>query len=253
MNDKVVAISSLALVPLKLEAAPLRRKISAALRRAIATGELKPGDRLVEKDLCQELNVSRTSLREALRELQAEKLLVAVPRGLVVAEISEEDAGNIYQVRAALEGLVAAQFAQSANALDVEKLKTALHHLEDAYLAKDFEKILDAKKGFYDAIGLGAKNAVVRDLLDHLGNRINQLRATSRQDDKRWIASLTELKKLAGALFARNPKAARAAAIKHVDAAARTALPKHGSKRGSMRGRKVGAAKTNGKAKIRLG
>ena len=88
MNDKVVAISSLALVPLKLEAAPLRRKISAALRRAIATGELKPGDRLVEKDLCQELNVSRTSLREALRELQAEKLLVAVPRGLVVADHS---------------------------------------------------------------------------------------------------------------------------------------------------------------------
>jgi DNA-binding GntR family transcriptional regulator len=250
MNDEVVPIASGALVPLKLEAAPLRRKISAALRRAIETGELKPGDRLVEKDLCQELNVSRTSLREALRELQAEKLVVAVPRGLVVAEISEEDAANIYQVRAALEGLVAAQFAQMANALDVDKLKTALQRLEDAYRARDFEKILDAKKSFYDAICRGAKNAVVRDLLDHLGSRINQLRATSRQDDKRWIASLTELKKLAGALFARNPKAARAAAIKHVDAAARTALPKHGS----TRGRKVGAAsKTNGKAKIRLG
>jgi DNA-binding GntR family transcriptional regulator len=229
MNDKVVP---LALVPLKLEAAPLRRKISEALRRAIEIGELKPGTRLVEKDLCQELNVSRTSLREALRELQAEKLVVAVPRGLVVAEISEEDAANIYQVRAALEGLVAAQFALAANALDVEKLKTALQNLEDAYRAKDFAQILDAKKGFYDAICLGAKNAVVRDLLDHLGNRINQLRSTSREDSERWIASLTELKKLAGALFARNPKAARAAAIKHVDAASRAALPKRGRKAG---------------------
>lgn len=220
MND----LNRAALVPLKLDPAPLRRKITAALRRAIETGELKPGERLVEKDLCEELGVSRTSLREALRELQAERLLVAVPRGLVVAEISDEDAANIYQVRAALEGLVAAQFAETANALDVEKLNTALDRLEAAYRLKDFEKILDAKKHFYDAICLGAKNAVVRDLLDHLGNRINQLRSTAREDDKRWIASLAELKILAGALFARNPKAARTAAIKHVDAAARTAL-----------------------------
>ena len=223
MNDEVARA---ALKPLHLEAAPLRRKITAALRRAIETGELKPGERLVEKDLCQNLSVSRTSLREALRELQAEKLLVAVPRGLIVAEISEEDAANIYQVRAALEGLVAAQFAETANALDVEKLKTALGHLEDAYRVKDFERVLDAKKDFYDAICFGARNAVVRDLLDHLSNRINQLRSTSRENDMRWQASLLELKNLAGALFAHDPKAARAAAIKHVEAAARTALRK---------------------------
>ncbi len=233
MNDDEVRI---ALAPLKLEAAPLRRKIGAALRRAIETGELKPGDRLVEKDLCQELNVSRTSLREALRELQAEKLVVAVPRGLIVAEISEEDAANIYQVRAALEGLVAAQFADIANALDVEKLKTALDRLEEAYRSKNFEKILDAKKSFYDAICRGARNAVVRDLLDHLSNRINQLRSTSRENDKRWHASLMELKKLAGALFAHNPRAARAAAIKHLDAAARTALRNRAGKSSAAAG-----------------
>src|ERR1700744_5721653 len=105
----------IALVPLMQEAAPLRRKIVASLRHAIEAGELKPGDRLVEKDLCQRWNVSRPWLREALRELQAEKLVVAVPRGLAVASISEEEAANIYQVRAALESLVAAQFAEKAN------------------------------------------------------------------------------------------------------------------------------------------
>jgi len=96
-------------------------------------------------------------------------------------------------------------------------------------------------------ICLGARNAVVRDLLDHLGNRINQLRSTSREDDKRWIASLAELKKLAGALFARDPKAARAAAIKHVDAAARTAMHKRDGKddaAASKRGVATGAVKT---------
>jgi DNA-binding GntR family transcriptional regulator len=215
-----------ALVPLKLEPAPLRRKIVAALRRAIETGELKPGDRLVEKDLCQGLTVSRTSLREALRELQSEKLVVAVPRGLVVARISAEDAENIYQVRAALEGLVAAQFAERANPLDVANLRAAFKCLEDAYRSKDFEEILDAKKLFYDAICVGAKNAVVRDLLGHLSNRINQLRSMSRENDKRWLASLRELKRLASALDSHDPRAARAAAIKHVIAARAAALPK---------------------------
>ena len=213
-------IVRLALVPLTQEAAPLRRKIVAALRQAIETGELKPGDRLVEKDLCQNLSVSRTSLREALRELQAEKLVVAVPRGLIVAEISEEDAANIYQVRAALEGLVAAQFAENSNDMDANKLEEALSQLEKTYRSGNFQKILDAKKRFYDVICAGAKNAVVRDILDHLSNRINQLRSTSRQNNERWTASLHELKDLANALLAHNPKAARIAAIKHVDAAA---------------------------------
>jgi DNA-binding GntR family transcriptional regulator len=222
-EDGIYDAARIALVPLKLESAPLRRKIVAALRRAIETGELRPGDRLIEKDLCQELGVSRTSLREALRELQTERLVVSMPRGLVVAKISEDDAANIFQVRAALEGLVASQFAQNANKMDVQKLKDALVGLEQAYRSRDFDKILNAKKTFYDVICIGAKNLIVREILDHLGNRINQLRSTSREDTKRWMASLSELKKLASALFAHNPRAARIAAIKHVDSAARSA------------------------------
>jgi DNA-binding GntR family transcriptional regulator len=219
MNDVV----SIALIPLTQEPAPLRRKIVAALRHAIEVGEVKPGDRLVEKDLCQKLNVSRTSLREALRELQAEKLVTTVPRGLIVAEISEDDAANIYQVRAALEGLVAAQFAEKGNEIDAHTLESAIDRLERAYRSNDFENILSEKKRFYDVICAGARNAIVRDILDHLSTRINQLRSTSRLNSKRGGESLAELRELARALFARNPKAARAAAIKHIDAAAKAA------------------------------
>lgn len=219
MNDVV----SIALVPLTQESAPLRRKIVTALRHAIELGELKPGTRLVEKDLCQKLNVSRTSLREALRELQAEKIITAVPRGLFVSEITDEEAANIYRVRAALEGLVAAQFAEQASEMDAQSLEKALDRLERAYRSEDFEQILADKKNFYDVICAGARNGIVRDILDHLSTRINQLRSTSRADRKRGAESLAELKQLAGALSARNPKAARAAAIKHIDAAAETA------------------------------
>lgn len=219
MNDLV----PLALVPLTQESAPLRRKIVLALREAIELGELQPGSRLIEKDLCRVLGVSRTALREALRELQAEKIITAVPRGVFVSEISDAEAANIYRVRAALESLVAEQFADLATEMDAHQLEKALGHLEAAYKADDFKRIITAKKKFYNVICAGARNLIVRDILDHLSTRINQLRSTSRSNATRGEQSLAELKRLAGALFDRNPKAARAAALKHIDAAAKTA------------------------------
>src|SRR5665647_1489046 len=99
-------LSKAGLAPVEHEAAPLRRKISASLRHAVQSGALLPGARLVEKDLCLELNVSRTSLRESLRELEAEGLIERGTRGVIVAKITEEEARNIYGVREALEGLV---------------------------------------------------------------------------------------------------------------------------------------------------
>lgn len=89
------------LAPLQQQSAPLRNKIIAALRSAIETGLLVPGQRLIEKCLCQQLSVSRTSLRE----LQAEGILeYNSSRGLSVSAISIEDAKNIYRLRSALDG-----------------------------------------------------------------------------------------------------------------------------------------------------
>lgn len=219
MNDVV----RLPLSPLVQEAAPLRRKIVASLRQAIETGVLRPGDRLVEKDLCAQLNVSRTSLREALRELQADNLVTSVPRGLIVAEISEQDAENIYRVRAALEGLVAEQFAELANELDIKAMEAAMTAIEEAYASGAFETVLAAKRAFYDVVCTGARNEIVRDMLAGLYTRINQLRSTSRQNPKRGVASLAEMRVLATALAGHDPKAAREAAILHVNAAAEAA------------------------------
>ena len=78
-------MQSVKLAPVQHQSAPLRNKIIAALRSAIEIGVLTPGTRLIEKDLCNQLNVSRTSLREALRELQAEGIFEPMsPRGLVI-------------------------------------------------------------------------------------------------------------------------------------------------------------------------
>src|ERR1700721_2979552 len=92
------------LAPLHQQPAPLRNKIITALRSAIETGVLQPGARLVERDLCEQLQVSRTSLREALGELQAEGILTYSPtRRLSVSIISRTDAENAYRIRAAME------------------------------------------------------------------------------------------------------------------------------------------------------
>jgi len=209
------------LVRLVQESAPLRRKITASLRQAIENGALKPGDRLVEKDLCRELNVSRTSLREAFRELEAEGLVTNHPRGLTVTQVTEHEARNIYQVRAALEALVAEQFALGANETAQAELKRTVELLDRAYSEKRYDQILNAKREFYETLCRGADNGIVLDLLNRLNSRITQLRSASVSDPRRGDASMTEIRALVAALLARDVAAARAAAIAHVEAAAR--------------------------------
>jgi GntR family transcriptional regulator, trigonelline degradation regulator len=212
------------LAPVVQEPAPLRRKIVASLRLAVQSGALAPGARLVESALCQELNVSRTSLREALRELEAEGLLARGPRGVAVAQITEHEARNIYGVRAALEGLVAAQFAERAGESDFAALSRVVDALSRAYAGSDFPAIVSEKDRFYEVVCVGAGNPVVLDMLTRLNSRINRLRSLSRSDPARGPASLQEIKDIAAALHDRNPEAAKAAAVLHVEKAAEAAL-----------------------------
>lgn len=208
------------LVQLVQESAPLRRKITASLRQAIELGNIKAGERLVEKDLCRELNVSRTSLREALRELESEGLITNHPRGLVVTQVTDKEADNIYGVRAALEGLVAEQFARNASEESQTALAEAVERLEQAYAEQKYDLILSAKKDFYETLCRGADNLVVLDVLNRMNSRITQLRSASLSDPSRGLASMAEIHKLARALRARDPEAAKAAAIFHVASAA---------------------------------
>ena len=100
--------------------APLRREIETRLRTAIVAGRFKPGDRLIEREMCELLGVSRASLREALRQLEAEELVKIVPhRGPVVSEVTVEEAEQLYDVRAMLEGLAARRFAETASDEDI--------------------------------------------------------------------------------------------------------------------------------------
>lgn len=221
MNDVVDG----GLSPIQQESAPLRSRIIEAMRRAIERGFLRPGERLVEKDLCRQLGVSRTSLREALRELEAERVIARAPsRGLTVVKISRRDAENIYRVRADIEALIVEQFIETASEEEIEYLLRQSHELIDAYRRGDFVAIVEAKRRFYGHVCKVADNGVAFDLLSRLTLRTAQLRSRSVLRPERQVQSIKEIEALGQAIKARDISAARRAAKAHVEHAARSAL-----------------------------
>jgi DNA-binding GntR family transcriptional regulator len=197
------------------------------LRQAIFTGVFQPGERLVEADLCRRLDISRASLREALRMLAAEKLITLVPnRGPSVAAISWAEAEEIYDVRAMLEGEAAFRAATRLDAEVLRGMRAALADFERAVARRDPADRLAATARYYDAMLGGCDSAVIAELLQGLVARITFLRARSMQRAGRARESAAELRRLLVHLEARDAPGSRQAAIDHVHracAAARAA------------------------------
>jgi DNA-binding GntR family transcriptional regulator len=218
-------MQSVKLAPVQHQSAPLRNKIIAALRSAIEIGVLTPGTRLIEKDLCTQLNVSRTSLREALRELQAEGIFEPMsPRGLVINTISRDEAENAYRIRSVLEALVVEQFIDKANEAAVRDLICQGEILKQSYQEGKLETIIETKRAFYDRICTGADNAIAFDIINRLVLRTSSLRRYSLSRKERQLQSIKEIDRLIKAIQNRDIEAARQAALDHVRNSARSAL-----------------------------
>jgi DNA-binding GntR family transcriptional regulator len=203
----------------------LRSRIIEALRRAIETGVLAPGARLVERELCEQLKVSRTSLREALGELQAEGILSYSPtRRLSVSVISSADAENAYRIRGTLEALVVEQFIEKAGEDDVATLIEEGDRLKAAYRSGDVDRMLVAKRAFYDRICSGAQNAIAFDIINRLVLRTSGLRRQSLQRRERQAQSIKEVDVLLAAIARRDVDVARKAALQNVANSAKSAL-----------------------------
>jgi DNA-binding GntR family transcriptional regulator len=195
------------------------------MRNAIETGHLAPGARLIEKDLCEQLNVSRTSLREALRELQAEGILEYTSnRSLAVTGISREDAENIYRIRAVIESLITEQFIERANDQTLRLLLQDAEILKDAYRSGNLQSMLAAKRAFYDRLSSGAKNPIAFDMIGRLVLLTSSLRARSLLRSERQKQSIKEISRLVAAIKRRDVAAARKAAEEHVQHSASSAL-----------------------------
>jgi DNA-binding GntR family transcriptional regulator len=196
------------------------------LREAIMAGHFAPGERLIEAALCEQMGVSRTTIREAIRRLESEKLITTVPnKGPSIATITLEDAEQIYHVRRLLEGEAAALFAQRATDQEIVELRAALARFEAAVKNDEAITRIAATGQFYDVILHGCGNRIIRELLEGLLARINLLRAKSMSNPGRSKSSLTEMRKILTAIVQRDPDSARKAAEAHVDAARAAVYP----------------------------
>jgi DNA-binding GntR family transcriptional regulator len=203
----------------------LRLQVEDAVRQAIVSGRYGPGERLIERELCEGLGVSRTSVREALRKLEAEKLVQIIPhKGPVVATVTVEEARQLYALRGVLEGFAAREFAVNGSSAALADFAAAAKALRAAAKARDINKVLDCKGRLYDVMLGHCRNDLVREVLQSLFSRVNLLRATSLMQPGRLRRSLEEIDRLAAALLARDADKAQALASLHVTNASRVAL-----------------------------
>ncbi|MFW8564906.1 GntR family transcriptional regulator [Orrella sp. 11846] len=208
-----------------IKPATLREQVQAYLREAIEQGRLRPGERLREQALCDQLRISRPTLREALRALEAERLVVIEPhRGPSVARMSLKEAQDLYALRALLEGYAAQMFARLATQEEIAQLREAVEELDRCANAGDREGLLIAKQHFYDTLLTGCGNHLVAEILPSMHSRINLLRATSFSMTDRATHSVREIRELLDFIVKRDEQGACAAAQHHIECARQAAL-----------------------------
>lgn len=163
----------------------LRELTTAKLRDAILSLRFKPDQHLVERELCAETGVSRTSVREALRQLEAEGLVERRGnRGLFVSSLTMQEAQQVYEVRAALEPEMARLFAERAGARELKALASAFRELERAGQGRNVRAYVDAYDRFYDVLLQGSGNDLARRFLRTLRARITFLRTITTQESE---------------------------------------------------------------------
>jgi DNA-binding GntR family transcriptional regulator len=176
------------------EETSLRERTTRMLRSAVTDGLFLPGQKLLERELCEQLGVSRPCLRESLQHLQAEGLITVIPhKGPVVTSINAAEVRDIYAVRESLEGLAGQGFAANASEAQRLALRGKLNEMHHHLSAGDDRAILPAKNEFYDILIEGCGNVVAGQLLKQLNNRVTVLRRISMAQPGRLPQMLEEL------------------------------------------------------------
>ncbi len=212
------SISSMTIkLDLRIVPRTVQQEVVEKLRFAILSGVFQPGSRLVESQLCSSLGVSRPSLREALRSLQAERLIEIVPnRGPQIPVLSWRDAEEIYEVRELLEGEAAARCAATIKAPDLEELSDQLERFRRACRSNDPVERINTATEFYAIILRNCGNKIIEQVEGGLLARVNFLRARSMSLPNRVKDSYEEMNAIYVAIKNHDPERARKAARRHI-------------------------------------
>jgi len=204
---------------------PLREVVFDVLRSSIASGALPPGERLMENQLAEQLRVSRTPVREAIRKLEQEGFVVMVPRrGTYVADISIRDISEVFEIRTALEVLAAGLAAERMTDNDLEKLERLLVEIGQLIDRGDTAKLVEADCRFHDILYSATHNKTLANIINNLREKFTPFRTISYAYPGRAKPSLEEHRRLVEALAQRNSLLAQQLARKHMEKAEQTLL-----------------------------
>lgn len=197
---------------------PLREIVFESMREAILSGILEPGERLMEIQLAEEMGVSRTPVREAIRKLELENFVVMIPRkGAYVAGVSLKDVADVFEIRSALEGLAAGLAAERITEDELEQMERALFYRAGEGEAElDLEQIVKSDTDFHALVYRASRNERLIQILANLREQIQRFRATSLAVPGRNKLAIEEHRMIVEALRNHNSEEAQSLAMAHI-------------------------------------
>ena len=196
----------------------LRDQVQERMREAIIEGHFKPGERLVERPLCDQLGVSRTVIRETIRYLEAEGLVQIAPnRGPIVSYLYWGEAKQIYAIRRMLEMAAAEACAKNISKALADSLKAALKHLNQDRVELTATELYHATSDFYELIFSGAGHDIAWEVVQRFHARISRLRRLTLTSTNRLKSGPEHMQAICDAICAGDAQAAREAVGKHMD------------------------------------
>ena len=197
---------------------PLRDVVFNTLRRAILKGELKPGERLMEIALAEKLGVRRTPIREALRKLELEGLVVMAPRkGAKVASITERDLNDVLEVRKGMEVLAISLACKRITGEELEKLESIERSFQSLIESGNLTELAEMDVKFHDTIYQATNNQRLVQLLNNLREQMYRYRMEYLKDIAVRRTLAEEHKAICEALRGRDESKAQNYVSVHID------------------------------------
>ena len=198
---------------------PLRDLVFNTLRQAILKGELKPGERLMEIQLAEKLGVSRTPIREAIRKLELEGLVIMIPRrGAEVAKISHKSLQDVLEVRGALEELATDLACQRINEEELKELTDAEDHFKKVVENNGSEmEIAEADEAYHDIIYKATRNDKLVQMINNLREQMYRYRLEYIKDEAQRGTLINEHENILEAIRIRDIIRAKTLMKEHID------------------------------------
>lgn len=197
---------------------PLRDVVFNTLRKAILTGELQPGERLMEIHLANQLGVSRTPIREAIRKLELDGLVIMIPRrGAEVAQITEKELKDVLEVRRALDALCAELACDRITEEEKLQLKKACVEFEKATVTGDATTIAEADVKLHDIIVAATGNKRLIQLVNNLSEQMYRYRFEYIKDENQHNHLVDEHRMIYESIIKHDREKAAQAARMHID------------------------------------